>query len=113
MLRQWELRHDGLPQGRKREALEHVLDNSRGDAAKMFLRLTALIKSWAETPVARVTESTLSADKAADPDELPRFLRDVLAQTLDFAVTNRLGYSPQLGSRWRAYRRPVPSRRAT
>ena len=96
MLKQWELRHEGLPQGRKREALEHVLDNSRSDAGKMFLRLTALVKSWAETPVARVTESALSAERAADPDELPRFLRDVLAQTLDFAVTNRLGYSPQL-----------------
>jgi diguanylate cyclase len=96
MLKQWELRHEGLPQGRKRDALEHVLDNSRADAGKMFLRLSALVKSWAETPVARVTESVLSADKAADPDELPGFLRDVLAQTLDFAVTNRLGYSPQL-----------------
>ncbi|HEX4328768.1 MAG TPA: diguanylate cyclase [Burkholderiales bacterium] len=96
MLKQWELRHEGLPQGRKRDALEHVLDNSRSDAGKMFLRLSALVKSWAETPVARVTESALSADKAADSDELPGFLRDVLAQTLDFAVTNRLGYSPQL-----------------
>ncbi|HEY4371400.1 MAG TPA: GGDEF domain-containing protein [Burkholderiales bacterium] len=96
LLKQWELRHEGLPQGRKREALEHVLDNSRSDAAKMFQRLTALVKSWAETMVARTTETALSSDRAADPEELPRFLRDVLAQTLDFAVTNRLGYSPQL-----------------
>jgi len=96
IVKQWELRHDGLPQGRKREALEHVLDNSRSDPAKLFLRLSALTKSWADTPVARVTEVALSSDRAADPDELPRFLRDTLAQTLDFAVTNRLGYTPQL-----------------
>lgn len=98
LLKQWELRHDGLPQGRKRDALEHVLDNSRSDAAKLFQRLTALTKSWSETPVARTTEVALSSDRAADPEELPRFLRDVLAQTLDFAVTNRLGYSPQLAA---------------
>ena len=96
IVKQWELRHDGLPQGRKREAMEHVLDNSKSDPAKLFLRLSALIKSWADTPVARVTEVAMSSDRAADPEELPRFLRDVLAQTLDFAVTNRLGYTPQL-----------------
>ena len=44
LLKQWEIRHDGLPPGRKREALEHVLENSRGEPAKLYLRLGALIK---------------------------------------------------------------------
>jgi len=96
LLKQWELRHEGLTPGRKRDALDHVLDNSKTDAAKLHLRLSALVKSWGETPLARVTESTVSMDKAATDAELPQFLREVLAQTLDFAVTNRLGYTPQL-----------------
>jgi len=96
IVKQWELRHEGLPPGRKRDALDHVLDNSKSDPAKLFLRLNALVKSWGETPVARVTESAMTVDRAADPAELPKFLRDVLAQTLDYAVTNRLGYTPQL-----------------
>ena len=96
LLKQWELRHEGLPPGRKRDALEHVLDNSRTDAQKLFLRLNALVKSWAETPVARVTEKNVTLERAASDAELPQLLRDTLAQTLDFAVTNRLGYTPQL-----------------
>jgi diguanylate cyclase len=96
LLKQWELRHEGLPPGRKREALDHVLDNSRTDAAKLFVRLSALVKSWVETPVARVTEKNLTLERAASEAELPQLLRDALAQTLDFAVTNRLGYTPQL-----------------
>jgi len=98
LVKQWELRHDGLPQGRKREALEHVLDNSKTDPAKLFLRLSALVKSWADTSAARVVDTSMTTDRAGDPEELPRFLRDVLAQTLDFAVTNRLGYTPQLSN---------------
>ena len=35
LLKQWEIRHDGLPPGRKREALEHVLENSRSEPAKL------------------------------------------------------------------------------
>jgi diguanylate cyclase len=96
LLKQWELRHEGLPPGRKRDALDHVLDNSRSDPQKLFLRLGALIKSWSETPVARVTEKNITLERAANEAELPQLLRDTLAQTLDFAVTNRLGYTPQL-----------------
>jgi diguanylate cyclase len=98
IIKQWELRHDGLPQGRKREALEHVLENSKADPAKLFLRLSALTKSWSETAVARVVDTAMTTDRAGDPEELPRYLRDLLAQTLDFAVTNRLGYTPLLST---------------
>ena len=33
LLKHWELRRDGLTPGRKREALDHVLENSRTDPA--------------------------------------------------------------------------------
>ena len=97
LLKQWELRQDGLSQGRKREALEHVLDNSRTDPAKLYQRLTALVKGWGEIPLARTQHGTLPVLErdAADP-ETAGLLREMLAQTIEFAVTDRLGYTPEL-----------------
>ena len=99
LLKQWESRHDGLPPGRKREALEHVLENSKSDPPKLYLRLAALVKSWAERPLARTAHGTLAVLErgAADP-EANGLLRDMLAQTIDFAITDRLGYTPELAS---------------
>jgi diguanylate cyclase len=97
LIKQWELRHDGLPAGRKREALEHVLENSKSDPAKLHLRLTALVKSWAERPMARTAHGGLpTLERGAGDAEAAHALRDLLAQTIDFAVTDRLGYTPEL-----------------
>jgi len=97
LLKQWELRQDGLPQGRKREALEHVLDNSRTEPAKLYQRMTALIKSWAELPMARTQHGTLPVlDRDAADSETAGLLREMLAQTIEFAITDRLGYTPEL-----------------
>ena len=99
LLKQWELRHDGLPPGRKREALEHVLENSKSDPAKLYLRLVALVKSWAERPLARTSHGTLTVLERGAPDpEANGLLRDMLAQTIDFAITDRLGYTPELAT---------------
>ena len=97
LLKQWELRQDGLPQGRKREALEHVLDNSRTEPAKLYQRVNALVKSWAELPMGRTQHGALAVLErdAADP-ETAALLREMLAQTIEFAITDRLGYTPEL-----------------
>ncbi|MBL8384917.1 MAG: GGDEF domain-containing protein [Burkholderiales bacterium] len=99
LLRQWELRHDGLPQGRKRESLDHVLDNSRADPRKLFVRLSALVRSWSEAPIARADANPLpSIARGAGEAERADALRELLAQTLEFAVTDRLGYTPELAA---------------
>ena len=99
LLRQWELRHDALPPGRKREALDHVLENSRSDPAKLRLRLTALVKSWAERPLAKTAHGSLAVlERNAGESQAASLLRDLLAQTIDFAVTDRLGYTPELAA---------------
>ncbi len=97
LLKQWDLRHDALPQGRKREALEHVLENSRSDPAKLFLRVTALVKSWAERPLSRTEHGSIATlEREADAPEIATLLREMLAQTIEFAITDRLGYTPEL-----------------
>jgi diguanylate cyclase len=99
LLKQWELRHDGLPAGRKRDALEHVLENSKADPAKLFLRLNALTRSWAERPMARTAHGNLATlERGAGDNETARQLRELLAQTIDFAITDRLGYTPELSA---------------
>ena len=99
LLKHWELRQDGLTPGRKREALDHVLENSRTDPAKLHLRLSALVKSWAEKPMARTAHGGLATlERSAGDAEAVTLLRDLLAQTVDFAVTDRLGYTPELAS---------------
>ncbi len=97
LLKQWELRQDGLPQGRKREALEHVLDNSRTEPAKLYQRVNALVKSWADLPMGRTQHGTLAVlDRDAADPETAALLREMLAQTIEFAITDRLGYTPEL-----------------
>jgi diguanylate cyclase len=99
LLKQWELRQDGLPQGRKREALEHVLDNSRTDPSKLYLRVTSLVKSWAEQPMARTQHGTLTVlERDAGDADSAVLLREMLAQTIEFAITDRLGYTPELAA---------------
>jgi len=99
LFRLWEVRHDGLPPGRKREALEHVLENSRGEPAKLYARLGALVKSWAERPLARTSHGSLAKlEQGAGDAEGTALLRDMLAQTIEFAVTDRLGYTPELAA---------------
>ena len=97
LIKQWVLRHDGLAAGRKREAFEHVLDHSKSDPGKLFTRLSALVKSWSEHGLARTSHGKLATlgAIAADP-QIPALLRELLAQTLEFAVTDRLGYTPEL-----------------
>jgi diguanylate cyclase len=99
LLRQWELRHDGLPASRKREALEQVLETSRGDPIKLYQRLVALVRNWTERPLARTASGVVQPiERGAGDAAVGGLLRDLLSQTLEYAVTDRLGYSPELAS---------------
>jgi diguanylate cyclase len=111
-----EVRHAGLTPTRKRESLDHVLGAFGGDAAALYPRLKGLLRTWADTPIAResaLTEEAASADalspsahEAASQikaeiqrdEEIPALLRELLAQTLTFGVVERLGYSPELST---------------
>ncbi|MFN0162107.1 MAG: diguanylate cyclase [Burkholderiales bacterium] len=113
LLRQWDARQDGLPQGRKREAFEHVVEVSRSDSAKLRQRLGALLKSWSEAPAARNLE--VAGNGAAVPvaaaqspaQEAPahvppsngataRAAADLLAETVELVATDRLSHAPEL-----------------
>lgn len=113
LLRQWEARQDGLPQGRKREAFEHVVEASRSDSAKMRQRLGALLKSWSEAPPARTLEVVSGAAAVAVAGGLPSAAQsaapsapaarvnvsaaaELLAETIELAATDRLAHAPEL-----------------
>ncbi|TAK91773.1 MAG: GGDEF domain-containing protein [Burkholderiaceae bacterium] len=131
LLRQWELRQEGLTQARKRDALEHVLNTFGGQAARLYQRLRALTKSWAEgkeqagetlvddessgapgpqhfvahpaaeaqVPIVHKSAQEIASTATVhvrSPDQEVPALRDLLAQTMTYAVTQRLGYSEEM-----------------
>lgn len=116
LLAQWEARIPGLPPGRKREMLGHVLASSSGTPELLYTRLRGLIRNWAESaaaapeaepgpepstadgvevPGAREAASKLATDVRSEGDALS-LLCELLAQTLTYGVVERLGYSPEL-----------------
>jgi len=107
LLRQWERRLEGITQARKRESLEHVLGAYAGESHKLHARLTGLVGAWSVRPdaPARVdsgagaVEATRAVVLAAAPAESTGMLvsaRELVAQTIEYAVVARLGHSPQL-----------------
>ncbi len=117
LIRQWESRHSGLTTARKRESLERVLGVPGSDAASLAAKLQKLVKSWSQTAPAPPEETGLAptdaaqasagdaaarrapAPAAAAPSEGEDALvqlRDLLAQTLEFAVITQLGHAPDL-----------------
>ena len=130
LLRQWETRQEGLTQARKRDGLDHVLNTFGNHPAKLYPRLRALTKSWAEgktqaTDQSLVDDGAVVAASSSAPIELAPThlpvphksaqeiaaldpirvrsadqeapaLRELLAQTMMYAVTQRLGYSEEM-----------------
>jgi diguanylate cyclase len=117
LLKQWEMRHSGLTTARKRESLERVLGVPGSDAAALATKLQNLLKSWSLAAPAQAGEEGLvppdlaqenGGDAAAKravaaPDLAPigsedllAQLRDLLAQTLEFAVVSQLRHAPDL-----------------
>jgi len=117
LMKQWEARHTGLTTARKRESLERVLGVPGSDAASLAAKLQNLVKSWSVTALAQTEETgpapteasetkgggapatRAPAPSAAAPvegeDPLAQ-LRELLAQTLEFAVISQLGHAPDL-----------------
>ena len=115
LLKQWEARHSGLTTARKRDGLEKLLRAPGSDAAQLATKLQNLLKSWSATSLAPAEETALApemeaapaketASRAAAPaamaaaageDALGQ-LRELLAQTLEFAVVSQLAHAPDL-----------------
>ena len=117
LIRQWESRHSGLTTARKRESLERVLGVPGSDAASLAAKLQKLVKSWSQTASAPVEDTGLAPTEAAQAspgDAAARHapapvaatpsegedalvqLRNLLAQTLEFAVITQLQHAPDL-----------------
>ncbi len=99
MMRQSDVRHVGLSVTQKRDALDQVMSQAGADSQKLHTRLTALAKSWSEVPQIPVPESgpdataltPVKTEAGAGP-----VLRELLAQTIELAVVERMGYTPDL-----------------
>jgi diguanylate cyclase len=116
LLKQWEARHGGLTVARKRESLEKVLGVPGSDAAALATKLQNLVKSWSATALAQADDAVPAAEAAGAQDNESEArrgaappalagaegadalaqLRELLAQTLEFAVISQLGHAPDL-----------------
>lgn len=121
-LRQWEAKQAGFTQGRKRDALEHVLAGAASNSELLFGRLQNLIKSWSSDGVAASDIALTEGDTdvvpaaAANPrlateiatpgrsknGELLPELRDLFAYTLEVPVAAQLAEEPELAADARA-----------
>lgn len=109
--RAWDSRVAGVTQARKRETLDRVLARNRGDSGELQTRLRRLLKTWsagapaqglatleAEPVHAAAAESVKPAalpESLESERDVPRFLRDLLAQAVANAVSERLGYTAE------------------
>ncbi len=122
-LRQWEAKQAGFTQGRKRDALEHVLAGGASNNEILFGRLQNLVKSWSldgtsqddivlvegeiDAPSsAKTSDSSSPAPSAGTPQKqngelLPK-LRDLFAFTLEGPIAAQLSDEPELASHARA-----------
>ncbi len=120
LMKQWEIHHNGLTTARKRERLERMLGVPGSDAARLAAKLRKLVTSWSATALVQPEESGLPFEPAsaapehaggspaprrpaaqqsvlaADSDCGLAELRELLAQTLEFAVVSQLGNAPDL-----------------
>ena len=129
LLRQWELRHEGLTAAKKRESLEHVLSSAGSNAETLFSRLQSLIRNWSQqrgTEVAlqnagAATEAGAEAETSeATPggpvsraSELLSELRELFAYTLETAIATQLVESPQLTADARTLAKEIRRARST
>jgi diguanylate cyclase len=98
LLRQWDTRHDGLTAVRKREALDHVIAGSGSDSTTLHTRVTSLVRSWHESRVADGSAPAGGLEPISTESGAGALFRELLAQTLELAVVERLGYTPELSA---------------
>lgn len=111
LLRQWDNKHAGLTQARKRESIEHVLTAFAGDASNLHNKLRSLTQSWASTPASRdsalvdeqvvdvaPTKSAVTGMQTmlANEQDILVSCRELIANTLSFGIVERLGHDPDL-----------------
>jgi diguanylate cyclase len=118
LLKQWETRHAGLTTARKRESLEKLLGVPGSDAAHLSKKLRNLVASWSATALAQAEDPGHTREPAVAVAEAGSHaaarrpaaaqaaeagaemglteLRELLAQTLEFAVISQLGHAPDL-----------------
>ena len=112
-LRGWDASIPGLTQARKRVMVERLLERRSPNAGELHKRFTRLLKSWGSGPTApreAPCEAPCEAVAVAEPqpaaatpaagvaarqgcEEELRIVRDLLAQTVANAVSERLGYT--------------------
>ncbi|MDD2883501.1 MAG: GGDEF domain-containing protein [Dechloromonas sp.] len=115
VLRQAEAKHPGLTTARKRESLDHVLNNSASNPEILFKRLQNLLRAWGNGKTVDTTtpedesaagdDDTAAHDLSSTPpasvDEggalLPE-LRELFAFTLEATVATQLVDSPALAT---------------
>ena len=114
-MKQWDTRYTDLTTARKRDSLERLLGVPGTDVANLATKLQNLLRSWSQSAPAQAEQAGLrptepaAADapasvRAATPfatpsqgaDDLSAQLRELLAQTLEFAVMSQLGHAPDL-----------------
>ncbi len=104
LFRQWDTRHSGLTSAKKREDLEKVLRVPVSHPAQLAAKLENLVHSWSVTALDQTEEPGRLPDAAAMPcsiatgenAEALTQLRELLAQTLEFAVMSQLRHAPDL-----------------
>jgi len=67
LLAQMERRHAAMTQGKKREAVEHVLASAGSDPDNLFERMNSLLRSWSKAASADAATAAADASAAADP----------------------------------------------
>jgi len=129
LIRQLELRQTGASLARKREALERVLLGFGSDA-QLFDKLQALARRWNEVakPAGRPVEVSYPAMAGAESDWAPgstrlgvlsqqaqtiKQLRELLAQTLELGMIDRLQRFPELSEEGRRLAREARLVRGT
>lgn len=106
LLRQWENKHNGLTQARKRESLEHILNSSASNPDKLFIRLQGLLRAWgqgreseaseSDAPEETNDEAPTSQNRDSNSTTQVNELRELFAFTLETAIATQLIESPQL-----------------
>lgn len=90
LMRQLESSHQGLPPGKKKDALERVLTNFEHDPDQLALKIQALAASWNRAPLAGRGVETVRADEGG------LAWRELLVQALEQALLPRLTHAPAL-----------------
>ena len=129
LLRQWELRHEGLTAAKKRESLEHVLSSASTNQETLFGRLQGLMKNWSQQRGSEAASAGGNAPEnegASDASETPPAnvpasrasqllseLREIFAFTLETAIATQLIESPSLAADARTLATEIRRARST